>query len=228
MQDKITIGAASPEVPSKMFAKDLTSKRGQSAQAKTSAPAFNSDAGKVNINTATSEELEKLPRIGPAFAQRIIDYRKANGNFKNIEEIQKVKGIGPATYAGMKNQITVGGSSNSPEKILNSSSTNKPSPAKVVKPAPAKPGPAAQEAVKPVRNSPVKSGAKAKSSNLININTATISELTKLPGIGTTYAQRIIEYRKSHGPFQSLEDITKVKGIGPKTLEKMRPLATAE
>lgn len=62
----------------------------------------------VNINTATLAELDTLPRIGPAIAQRIIDYRTNNGPFLTKEEIMNVKGIGPATYEKLKDLITVG------------------------------------------------------------------------------------------------------------------------
>jgi competence protein ComEA len=62
----------------------------------------------VNVNTATAAELETLPRIGPAMAQRIIEYREANGPFGSIEDIQNVPGIGPATFEGLKDLITVG------------------------------------------------------------------------------------------------------------------------
>jgi comEA protein len=63
---------------------------------------------KININTASLEELQKLPRIGPKIAQRVIDYRKANGDFKKIEEIMKVKGIGEKTFNRLKDMIIVG------------------------------------------------------------------------------------------------------------------------
>jgi competence protein ComEA len=72
-------------------------------QAQTTKPA----SEKININTASLEELQKLPRIGPKVAQRILDYRKQNGNFKKIEDIMKVRGIGEKVFAQMKDLITV-------------------------------------------------------------------------------------------------------------------------
>lgn len=58
---------------------------------------------------------------------------------------------------------------------------------------------------------------------LISINTATSVELTSLPGIGGTYAQRIIEYRETNGDFTSVDDLVNVRGIGERTLEKLKP-----
>jgi len=66
------------------------------------------ESEKININTASATDLDKLPRIGPKVAQRIIDYRKEHGPFKKIEEIMKVKGIGEKTFARLKDLITVG------------------------------------------------------------------------------------------------------------------------
>ena len=67
----------------------------------------NSDSEMVNINTADVEGLKKLKGIGPAMAQRIIDYREANGSFQTPEDIMQVKGIGKAKYAKLKEQIAI-------------------------------------------------------------------------------------------------------------------------
>jgi competence protein ComEA len=61
--------------------------------------------GPVNINTADQAALESLPGIGPALAERIIDYREANGSFAAIEDIQNVSGVGPATFEGFRELI---------------------------------------------------------------------------------------------------------------------------
>ena len=61
---------------------------------------------------------------------------------------------------------------------------------------------------------------------IININTAEKQNLVKLPKIGTITAERIIRFRDNYGPFKSFDDLLKVKGIGPKTLEKLKPQIT--
>lgn len=66
-------------------------------------------AALVNINTANAALLDTLPGIGPAKAAAIIDYRTQHGPFVSIEDIQNVSGIGPATFANLKDQITVSG-----------------------------------------------------------------------------------------------------------------------
>ncbi len=70
-------------------------------------PTPSSSARRININTATLEELDSLPGIGPTLAQRIIDYRTENGPFTAIEDIMDVSGIGPATFDKIKDLITV-------------------------------------------------------------------------------------------------------------------------
>lgn len=64
--------------------------------------------GQININTASKEELMQLEGVGSSYAQKIIDYREANGPFENPEDITNVKGIGDATYEKNRDRITVG------------------------------------------------------------------------------------------------------------------------
>jgi competence protein ComEA len=63
-------------------------------------------------------------------------------------------------------------------------------------------------------------------SEKVNINAATADQLTALPGIGPSYAQRIVEYREKNGPFKKVEDLLNVTGIGEKTFEKIKDRIT--
>ncbi|SFE49927.1 helix-hairpin-helix domain-containing protein [Peptostreptococcus sp. D1] len=67
----------------------------------------NTSSLKVNINTAAPEELEKIPGVGPATSQKIIDYREKLGKFEKIEDIKKVSGIGDKKFENMKEYIGV-------------------------------------------------------------------------------------------------------------------------
>jgi competence protein ComEA len=63
--------------------------------------------GKVNLNTATLEQLDGLPGVGPVLAQRILDWREANGPFTTVDQLREVTGIGDAKYGDLKEQVTV-------------------------------------------------------------------------------------------------------------------------
>jgi competence protein ComEA len=153
------------------------------------APVAVSSSNKININTASIAELNKLNGVGDVTAKRIIEYRDANGPFKSIEDLGKVNGIGPKTLEKFRDQVTLGDGSVAPV----TPATNTPT-------------------------TPVKAAGP-----VVNINTADAKELGKLPGVGDTTAQRIIEYRQANGPFKSCKDLGNVKGIGDKTLEKIEP-----
>lgn len=80
----------------------------------------------------------------------------------------------------------------------------------------------------PAPGTAVAPALEAASGPLLDLNTATAPELELLPGIGPALAQSIVAYRESHGPFQSLEDLLDVPGIGPAKFEQIRGLVTVE
>lgn len=70
--------------------------------------------------------------------------------------------------------------------------------------------------------------ASAVAAPLLNINTASPAQLDLLPRIGPTLSARIVEDREANGPFESIESLDRVKGIGPRTIHNLRPYITAE
>jgi competence protein ComEA len=77
-------------------------------------------------------------------------------------------------------------------------------------------------------NSAASSGNPPVDTSLINVNTASASELERLPGVGPAIAARILEFRESNGPFATLDDLARVQGISARMVEEFRALATVE
>ena len=73
--------------------------------------------GVVNVNTATAQQLQLLPRIGPSVAQRILDYRKENGKFDSVEDLMLVRGIGEATLDLLVPYVALEGDTTLAEKV---------------------------------------------------------------------------------------------------------------
>lgn len=164
------------------------------------APTNNIDS-KININTSTQDELMELKGIGEKRAEAIIKYRQTQGSFQTIEEIKNISGIGDKIFENIKEDITVGSvvkTNKTPTKNKDNLSTR-------------------AEIKKEIKtNAP------------ININKANQEELMTLYGIGIKISEEIIKYRNQNGEFKSIEEIIKVKGIGPKKFEKIKNQITVK
>ncbi|MGI8336581.1 ComEA family DNA-binding protein, partial [Actinomadura scrupuli] len=64
-------------------------------------------AGPLDLNAATSEQLQRLPGVGPVLAQRIIDFRTRQGGFRGVEELRQVSGIGARRFADLRERVRV-------------------------------------------------------------------------------------------------------------------------
>jgi competence ComEA-like helix-hairpin-helix protein len=105
----------------------------------------------ININTATSADLQQIPGIGPSTAQKILDTRKSYGAFRSVDDLLAIKGIGPKKLEKMRKYLTVGRppskkQSNSPQTAA---APTKPPPTKSPTKQPGTPPPTASEDEEP-------------------------------------------------------------------------------
>ncbi|MFO0967396.1 MAG: ComEA family DNA-binding protein [Gemmataceae bacterium] len=145
---------------------------------------------RLDINQASRDDLNLLPGIGPALADRIATYREKHGRFRSVDELTKVSGIGKVTLARLRERVAV--------------FDDVPIAAK-------------EDLSRPERSPTSKTSPQS-----LDPNTASLAELDTLPGIGPKLAQRIIDERGKRA-FERPDDLRRVKGIGPKTMDKIRP-----
>lgn len=151
----------------------------------------------IELNSATKEELTRIDGVGEALAQRIVDYAHEKG-FYSVEDLMNVSGIGEYKYNALKQYVyvdTAKYSSGTGSSSKASGGLTETASVTTTKPAPSLP---------------------------IELNSATLEELTWLPGVNDTMAVRIIVYAEQYG-FYSVDDLLKVSGIGEAKLEKIRP-----
>jgi len=152
---------------------------------------------RLDPNAADAVELDRLPGVGPALAERMIASREAAGVFREPADLLRVPGIGPATLARIQPLLEFSSSPGGPPRA-----SPRPSPQTSSRaPPPSDPSP-------------------------VDLNRATATELEALPGIGPTLAERIVQHRDTRGPFSSVENLEEVPGIGEAILEALRPLVS--
>ena len=167
----------------------------------------------TDLNTADQTELAQVPGVGPKMAVAIVDHRHLHGPFKSVDELKNVRGIGPVTFEKVRSHFRTSTPPNTPRAEVPTSPAPPTPPVLAPTPAP-RPAPVSAKKIQP-GEAP------------INVNTATLEELQRLPSIGPTHAQSIITSR-ALAPFQTVNDLDKVKGIGPKTLDKLRPFVVVK
>ncbi|SRR5579883_150943 len=158
----------------------------------------------LDLNQADHAQLLQLPGVGENLARRIEDYRAAYHGFRDVDELRQVKGIGPRLVEKLRPYVYV--------EIPASDEEDNPAMG-------------AAPIVVPQVDKEIKQIVVSKKEPLagrIDVNHATAAELRRLPGIGPTLSQRIIEARAKK-PFRSVEDLRHVRGIGAKTLERLKP-----
>jgi competence protein ComEA len=155
---------------------------------------------RIEVNRADRVELLQLPGVGPHLADRIENDREQKGPFRDLADLTRVPGIGSATAERLRPWLRVADGQ---------TTTIEPNR-------------------KPVDSIPKSSrSTKAPPAQPIDINEATAAQLQMLPGIGPIRARQILEARQK-GAFENVDDLRRVSGIGPKTLERLRPYIKVE
>ena len=162
---------------------------------------------RIDVERADVGELSRLPRVGLGLAKSIVADRAAHGPFGSLEGLDRVSGVGPGLLKLLAPHLTFGGADGrqggggaGPSQAENCLSGRA---------APPFPCPTTPQAPAP-----------------LNINTASITELDALPGIGPTRAAAILHYRESHGPFDSVEQLVRVPGLGSAALARLKDQVT--
>ncbi|XP_004385363.1 endonuclease/exonuclease/phosphatase family domain-containing protein 1 [Trichechus manatus latirostris] len=160
---------------------------------------------RLNINTATEEELMTLPGVTRVVARSIVEYREYIGGFKKVEDLALVSGVGATKLEQVKFEICVSSKGSSAQH----------SPSSLRRDLLAEQQPHHLATAVPLIPR-------------VNINTATPAQLMSVRGLTEKMALGIVDYRREHGPFRSVEDLVRMDGISAAFLDKIRHQVFAE
>jgi competence protein ComEA len=158
---------------------------------------------RIDVDQASAAELSRLPRVGPRLAKVIIADRAEHGPFGTLAGLDRVSGIGSGLLKLIAPHVSFSGTAGRGS-------------GGAVGPAPG--APSCDEVAVPLPRCPP---------TLLNLNTATASELDALPGIGAAKAAAILQYRERHGPFPTVDELARVPGFGPAAVSRLRDRLTA-
>jgi competence ComEA-like helix-hairpin-helix protein len=168
---------------------------------------------RLDPDRATAAELARLPRVGLALAKTIVADRERGGPFGGLAGLDRVTGIGPGLLAAIGPHVRFSGAAGPPGGAAGPSGSL----------APLSPDLQASRLTGgPEACLPRCPGAPP--SRPLNLNTASVSELDGLPGIGLARAAAILHERQARGPFASVEALSRVPGLGPSTIARLRDL----
>lgn len=156
-----------------------------------------SAARPIDLNTAERVELLQLPGVGPNLADAILNHRTANGRFDGVDDLTAVPGVGSKTLDKLRPFVRV------TETVETLSRKPRVEPPLV----------------------PSHSGKVQPGERPIDVNRASEAELMRLPRVGPVLAALIVSSR-TEKPFTSVDDLRRVRGIGVKTLDALRPFVT--
>jgi competence protein ComEA len=190
------VAAVAPQLPGGDLARQAAASQRAESLARPLGP-----EEKVDLNRGTVEELDRLPRVGPALARRIVADRAANGPFRSLGELTRVTGVGPRLLHELETHVTFDGV-----------------PPLVSRPLP-RPGAAGPA-------TPARGAANQGCPERVEVNRATAAQLTCLPGVGPVLAERLVNERTVRGPFRDIGDLKRVPGLGAKRIARLADRVT--
>lgn len=158
---------------------------------------------RIDVDRASAQELARLPKVGPRLAKVILTDREANGPFGSLEGLDRVAGVGAGLLKVIAPHVAFSGTGGQLGRKTVTTAHSRASCGET--PAPQPPCPAAP----------------------LNLNTASLTDLDALPGLGPARAAAILQYRNQHGAFVSVDDLARVPGLGPAAVSKLRGFLAA-
>jgi len=165
---------------------------------------------RVDLDRAGPAEIARLPRVGPGLAKRIVADRAARGPFGSLAALDRVTGVGPSVLAAIADHASFSGpSSNQTSRLAPPGRAGTMAPCPRLLPGCAEGGASLGAGPQP-------------GETRLSLNRATIAQLDSLPGIGPKRAEAIVEDRERNGPFSSVDGLTRVPGIKPALVARVR------
>jgi competence ComEA-like helix-hairpin-helix protein len=153
---------------------------------------------RIDVDRANAQELARLPRVGPRLAKTILADREAQGAFGSLENLDRVAGIGPGLLKVIAPHVAFSGAAERVGRGAEAPQYHQP--------------PCGETSAPPPHCLPAP----------LDVNTASLTELDALPGVGPSRAAAILQYREQHGRFASADDLARVPGIGPAAVARLR------